>query len=481
MIYDYIIVGGGPCGMTMAHVISRYRKNAKILLLDREKSLGGCHRVRRVESNLFTEHGPRIYLDNYKKFKQLIKEADIDFDQFMVPYNFQFLNISDNILKKLGVRELFAFALAYSKHFLNLREWSHKLSVQDWMDKYKFNPEIQDYIDRACRLTDGAGADRYTVFEFLELMNQNSLYQVREPNIPNDLGMMGKWEKFLQARPNIHIKTGAHVDKIKLNQLHQIQVNGYQTYQGEHLLLAIPPKHLVQLLDQSKIYDAFGSWKKLTKWEKDSRYLVYIPIFYHWIRKTVGLHKVWGLPEKSEWGLVFIVMSDYMTFPKSSTKDMISIAITKPNAISENIGKSANQCDKDEILLEVYRQMLEIFPEIKNNPPDKQIISPGVFRNDMGEWETKDTAFMLTPKGGFGPRESSHYPNFYSVGCHNGNSNYNFTALESAVQNGLSMCHQLIPESKKGYKTSGIFTIQKLLYLIITFGIIMFLMNKYYL
>jgi hypothetical protein len=479
MIYDFIIVGGGPCGMTLAHIINRCHKHANILLLDREKQLGGCHRVRRVESNLFTEHGPRIYIDNYKVFQQLMKEFGVDWKKAMVPYNFQFMDTTNNIIKKLRPKEFFAFILAYTKHFLNFTTWSRKLTVQQWMTQYDFGMEIQEYMDRACRLTDGAGADRYTVFEFLELMNQNVFYQVRQPSVPNDIGIFKTWTEYLKEQPHINIQTESSVDKIHFDSNKvTVHVNGFQTYIGKNIMLAIPPKHLVQLLDRSKIYDAFGSWNKLVKWERACRYLVYIPIFYHWTRKPIVLQKIWGLPEKSEWGLIFIVMSDYMKFPNSASHDVITIAISKPDEVSPIIGKSANQCNEDEILEEVYRQMLVVFPEIKKNPPDKQIISPGVFRNDMGLWETKDSAFMLTPAG-FGPCESTRYPNLYSVGCHNGNGNYNFTALETAVQNALVLCHKIVPMSKNKYQMKRIFTIQKLVYMVCIIIVLIYLYYKF--
>jgi flavin-dependent dehydrogenase len=62
-IYDLIVIGTGPCGLALAQ--SCCKLNLKILVIDQEASIGGCHRCRRVyvpEVNeyLFTEHGPRI-------------------------------------------------------------------------------------------------------------------------------------------------------------------------------------------------------------------------------------------------------------------------------------------------------------------------------------------------------------------------------------------------------------------------------------
>ena len=68
--YDYIIIGAGPSGLSLAHILP---DNKKILIIERNSSIGGCHRVDRVQG-LFTEHGPRIYSYAYVNFNKLLKE-----------------------------------------------------------------------------------------------------------------------------------------------------------------------------------------------------------------------------------------------------------------------------------------------------------------------------------------------------------------------------------------------------------------------
>ena len=60
-MYDYIIVGAGPTGLTLALYLAKLNK--KIIVIEKENTIGGIHRVKR-ENGLFTEHGPRIYLNN---------------------------------------------------------------------------------------------------------------------------------------------------------------------------------------------------------------------------------------------------------------------------------------------------------------------------------------------------------------------------------------------------------------------------------
>jgi UDP-galactopyranose mutase len=73
-MYDYIIIGAGPTGLTLAHILSQY--DNKILIIEKENYIGGCHGVAR-ENGLFAEHGPRIYISNYYTFKQILKEINL--------------------------------------------------------------------------------------------------------------------------------------------------------------------------------------------------------------------------------------------------------------------------------------------------------------------------------------------------------------------------------------------------------------------
>ena len=81
---DYTIIGAGPCGLTVAWILSNYGK--KCVIIDREDSIGGCHRVRRTKEGYFTEHGPRIYINNFVCFIALLKDMGIDFYDIFVPY-----------------------------------------------------------------------------------------------------------------------------------------------------------------------------------------------------------------------------------------------------------------------------------------------------------------------------------------------------------------------------------------------------------
>ena len=74
--YDHIIVGAGPTGLALAQVLSI---SSRVLLLEKRDFLGGCHGVTRVHDGMMTEHGPRIYIDNFLMFTQLLNDMGVQF------------------------------------------------------------------------------------------------------------------------------------------------------------------------------------------------------------------------------------------------------------------------------------------------------------------------------------------------------------------------------------------------------------------
>ena len=47
------------------------------------------------------------------------------------------------------------------------------------------------------------------------------------------------------------------------------------------------------------------------------------------------------------------------------------------------------------------------------------------------------------------------FKNLYSIGTHNGNSEYSFTTFESALTNALHSLHEIAPESKSIFPISS--------------------------
>jgi len=434
--FDYAIIGAGPTGLTIAYYLNKYGK--KCILIDKNDDIGGCHRVNRVD-NLFVEHGPRVYSDAYVNFRQLLKEWNYNFYDLFIKYDFQISNIGGKSIQRLNNKEITLFILEFIK--LILGNYNSKfISVKDFLDKNKFSDNAKDYLDRVCRLTDGAGSDRTSLFQFLQLINQNSFYNLYQPSKPNDKLLFKIWKEKLNDIP-IYLNT--LVSKINISNkdnekfIDSITLkinNGSFDLKAKKYIFCIPPKPYYDLVYPLLNYDENLKLKHIVN---NNSYINDIPIIFHW-NKKINLNKIWGLSE-SDWGIAFIVLSNYMNFEDNRSQTVISTCITRIDSISKYTNKTANQTnDKYQLVDEVFRQLKLSYPDLP--PATYSILNPGVYRFN-NQWIETDTAFVSTKFQEYINNNQflslKNINNLNYVGTHNGNSNYYFTTLESALQNAL--------------------------------------------
>lgn len=478
MNYDLVIVGGGPSGLALAQCCSFINK--KVLIIERENDIGGCHRVRRVKKGdefLFNEHGPRVYSSTYKVFRTLLKKMNLDFYDLFVPYKFNITTIGkESIWTALTFNELFILLSDFIALLVN-DNYGKDISMMEHTTNLKFSEKSIDMIDRICRLTDGANSSNYTLHQFLQLLNQQFFYGLYQPKEPTDIGFLKKWKNYLENN-NVTFLLNTSVEDINVenNKIKGLLVKNKEEVNlitGEKYILAIPPKSIVSLIKNNNlIKDAFGDFNTLEKWSEKSAYIDYITVSFHWDTK-LNLPNIYGFP-KSEWGLAFIVLSDYMSFNEQKSKTVISASVTIKENKSKNNGKRIDECTSEELIEEIFYQLSESFGGLKE--PTEMILSPGVI-NINNEWKCIDTAFVSTSKESNLPFYST-FDNLYNVGTHNGQTLYNFTSLEAAVTNAVSLSHLLYPELKKIFYISSTITVKQIFWFCIILILVCIISKK---
>jgi hypothetical protein len=483
MIYDYIICGAGPSGLTLAYFLNKY--GYKCLLIDKNNSIGGCHRVNRI-NGLFAEHGPRIYSSAYINFKMILADMGLNFYDLFTEYNFSIANIGGSSLNHLNFSEIMAFVLEFIK--LLFSNNSKNISMDTFMINNSFSSDAKIYIDKLCRLTDGAGSDRYSLFEFLQLINQQGLYTIYQPNTPNDTGLFTEWRKNLN---NVDIMLNTNVTQINSNhndilseetkkdnftRINSIivELDGKkQEIFGKNFILAMPPDNIIKLLEQSNnnIKNSFGkSFDELKIWSQQNKYINDIPIIFHW-NFPLELPNIYGFPN-SDWSVAFIKLSDYMNFNGST---VISTCITDVNVVSTTLNKTANQCTEKELIDETFRQLKYSYPNLPE--PSYAFLNTGT-KKINNEWVDPDTAFVATFHNEFIDMKNNKFENLYNVGTHNGKYYYNFTSLESAVTSALCLIHELVPESKIRYPVTAPYSITHIIITILLIIVIFYCSNN---
>lgn len=452
-MHDYIIIGGGPTGLTLAYLLSKYNK--KILLIEKDQYLGGCHAVKRV-NGLFTEHGPRIYINNYLMFTELLKDMGYNFYELFTKYNFTINTMAKEVLKVLSFREL----LILSWGFINLNDSYKEISLLEYLKYHNFSEKSIDLLDRIGRLTDGGSADKYTFYSFMQILNQNFLYDIYQPKKPNDEGFIKIWENSL-IKNGVDILKNTEIEEFNIldNKIDNIKVNGKIIY-SKKIIMACAPKAIYNILKKYNFKDAFG--KNFNNFQKETEYLPYISVIFHW-KDIINVPKIWGYPRTS-WGVGNIVMSDYMNFNDPRSKTVISAIITMTDKKSEYLNKTPDEIkDKNIIIKEVFRQLKQIYKDLPD--PDYYLLTQNYYDNNLEKWVPLNNAFITT-KYGFINYESEIYENLYNCGVHNGNSSYSFTSLESSIVNAIKLVHKLEPQTQFFFKIKEASTLRYYIFLI---------------
>lgn len=469
-IYDLIICGAGPSGLSLAQCCSKI-VGLKILIIDREASVGGCWRIRRVYvpelgENMFSEHGPKVASETYVTFKKLLKEMKTDFYDLFVKYKFNITEIGGQTLFSiLSFSEISTFILPFLLLTLNA-DYGTDIVLHDFIKN--FSKDSIEIIDRTCILTDGGDSSKFTLNEFLQLLNQQFFYSLYQPKLPNDISLMKIWKEYLEEnKVEILLNTEIETVNIKDNLIESINVNGGKVY-SKNFVFAMPPRNLSKIVKDNNIKFPID----LEHYAQDTAYYDYVSFTFHWDKK-LDLKKVYGFP-LSDWGIAFIKLSDYMTFNEKNSKTVISLALTRCEKISKRLGKTAHECTFNEITDEVYLELKNIYGE-NFEYPTIAILSPGV-KHINGKWISYDTAFINSAIHTPLPFKNEFIDNMYNVGTHNGKSLYKFTSLEAAVSNGVCLSKILYPQlnDQKYITVERAFTLSQVIFVILICSIILY-------
>jgi len=516
-MYDLVIFGGGPCGLSLAQMAKRLNKS--VLLVEKEDTLGGCHRVdRRVASSdskrrsydgVFSEHGPRVYVDNYRTFERLLRDMGTSMDDLFEEsvYGNKLRNRGDMTPTSLKWYEQLAIVRVILKHaFLLLFHGRpdahpfHEISVESFMDDQGFTPESRWYIDSLCRTTDGGGSNTYSLFQFMELLDIGLAKKVMQPRAPADRrhnsdgsGFVERWREHLVSEPRpVDIMTGWSLTGMKTKDgavqyatVRKKNSDDEKTLRGQAYVLAMPPESILTVFDGIKkagdvdLDDAFApppNHASFRDWSAATRYDEYLCFTLHWLGGGEGAaakvvrenEKTRTTMTETEWGVGFMLMGfpsveNEHVVARSSASACLSCSITRPRVRSSFTKKTADDCENsDEWAAEATRQILT---ETGLPAPDLIVPFSAVERtsprasvgteSSSPRWRNTTTAFFRAANSGVIPFGSAKLRNLYNVGCQNGHQKYHLTTLEAAVSNSIAFMHQVYPASRKLYKIVG--------------------------
>lgn len=397
-MYDYVIVGCGPCGLSTAWLLTK--KGHKCLLVDSAPNIGGCHRVIRC-NGWFAEHGPRIYTDKYIAMNAIHNDLNIHLANAKkasdAPLSFHKLfvraplpNVVSEALSIFTLREMVAFARIFSANHPNI-------TLAQYLDQNEFSPAARDYVDRLARLTDGAEAERAPLQKFASVLAKGNIYKLRRPS---DEQLFRWWEIALRSA-GVHIRLNTRVDGV------QRASDGFVVAgaKGRNVVFCVPPESLKKIIPALSLTPA---------WIKEHSYLSYFSLTFHYPQNI----DVTGSPAllSSPWGLAYMSVS-----PR-----VLTIVITKADGIVQRADGSQGDAlamSNAEIITEVIRQMAPL----RLPMPHVTIVGnrPGDFPSFVRGLTNEVIPCQICA-------------GMYTVGTHNGVSKYDYTSMESAIESSFA-------------------------------------------
>ena len=212
------IIGAGPTGLFIAILLSKL--GHKCTVIDKNHNIGGCHRVIRDEG-ILTEHGPRIYMDNYVNFIQLLNMLNIDFYKIFKKYKYKFPGKLKELLNILTIRELLIFQSNYLLFMIN-PSYFKKISLEYFTNKYNFSKKSKKFINNICKLTEASNYDRYSCYKFFSLPVFGFWYNLYMPSKPTDIEL---WELIYRKmkKLNIKFKSNTEIKYVNYNNINPLQ------------------------------------------------------------------------------------------------------------------------------------------------------------------------------------------------------------------------------------------------------------------
>lgn len=379
--YDITIVGGGPSGIALALMLEKTGK--KILLTEREKTLGGCWRVEWQNEKYYTEHSPHIMTSNYKKFIQLCKYLKVN-NEFINTYKYKSslrsVYLDKNVLGSLQFSDLIKIfsGLVMSRFIEN------KQTVEEFSDHISEAGKRTMYI---LSVAAASTPDKVMMQDLFDIMIEYppDIIQMSDPEL-----WLNAAQEYFDKSDNVDVRLNTEIKHIH-NTEKGFHIN--DTIHTDEVILALPPIALKNLLENSS-NDLQNNWlpyQDFKQWANESSYnsIGFQLHFDH----DVEYKEEWCWSCIGDWNIIILPMSKYLkTFTKDPTiKTVWSCTIIDQNKFSSRLKKRVYECTVDEIEDEVKHQL--------NIPKNTYTTFYDGLKKTKEQYESKDTGFVRQKYG----------------------------------------------------------------------------------
>ena len=433
MIYDYIIIGLGPTGITLG--LNLLKTNKKVLFIEADNKIGGCWKTDFTNDGYFTEHSPKVLSKSgSKEFNKLLHFLDITPKYKKVYENSNIYN--DHIV---GIREGFSWkdivnVLVYLLLYI-ISMNDKTITLQNWCKLKNISEKAQNYINiRSIAISNTY--DKLTIDAFIRFFVKRYEYIFDLDQLESPEGWLEASYVKLNENSNFTILTNTRVKQLMISDdgtVSGVLTNNNDVHFTKNIIACVPLRSLYTIMYNSSYPNWFQTLHGFKEYVSHSSYTG-IGFQLHYTDKR-QLPPKWCWSCHGDWKVIILDKTNFLkTFSKDpEIKMVLSCVVVDMDTKSKHIKKTANECESiNEIVNEAFRQMNELSDNLFMNPKKITTSNNLFYSNEFG-WESLNSSY--SPSSHVNVSEGLPYKgklkNLYSVGPHNLNE---VVVIETAIK-----------------------------------------------
>ena len=455
--YDYIIVGGGPTGITLATML--VETASKTLLIESESSLGGNWKIDWAEGQYLTEHSPKVLLSSNHYFFDLLKTIKVTNLGLKKVYgNFGNIKVLSTMMRMVSLTDVYKLTKMVASYYLNPTPFDYHQSLKEWVDKNAISRKGVRFLQTMTIVASNT-YDKVCIGALVEYLTIDpglffDLVQLKDPE-----DWIRKATDHLSSYDNITIRYDTRVTSVhEKGTVYTSSGN----YKGHKIILATPVRATFSIVKQSSGALQKNWFSTMDEFEHfvDRSTYTGIGIQFHFDER-VPFSNEWCWSCFNEWSIIVInkEVTTKVVSKDPKVKSVWSCVIVDLDTKSTRLQKTANECDTmDEIIDEVLHQLRRANGK-EFGRPYKITHHKNIVRKNK-KWESIHSSYANSI--GKLPYKGQTVNNVYAVGPHNIGS---FTIVEHAVKSAIIFGNQ------EGFNT--VYKVHSFNYLFILLTIIM--------
>lgn len=366
-MYDIIIFGGGLAGLTIAHEL--VKNNYKILIVEKESTLGGMVSTRIEQSGIPSEHSWRGYAPFYENVFNIMREIPYGdktvFNNITGPIKFYQVYDDKDGMPKLSTRDRMVLAWLVGKYRSshNRRDQYHETDVIPILKRYLSSDGYRKMVNFIAGPGYGMNKNELSMGHLIHFTSLAASRREKEWYVtdgPTHEAWIDPWVEYLKSR-GVEFSTVSELMKINVDPDSTSVVSCDVMVNGETInmvakdyICAINPFNMVGVLKRSEMNNLHKQFHLLTQNTRSTQISFRIGIDRH---IEYPIDKIGFVMNDSEFNITWYPQEKFWS-RDLPIRSLWSGTIIDFEKNGEIFGKNAESLTRDQLRTEILHQIL---------------------------------------------------------------------------------------------------------------------------